>query len=116
VCLTHDEPIDGYAFDCWLEALLMLRGPDVLRVKGIVNIRDLKGPLVIHGVQHVFHPPIMLKKWPGRDRRTRIVFIVRDMTEAGLRETLAMFVGPGAAPLLPRALANPDAGRAAAGS
>lgn len=106
VCLTVDDPIDGDAFDCWLEALLLLRGPDMLRVKGIVNIRNLKGPLVMHGVQHVFHPPVMLKKWPGRDRRTRIVFIVRDMDEAGLRDTLMMFTGPTAAPVSPRAPAD----------
>ncbi|MBM3620101.1 MAG: GTP-binding protein [Alphaproteobacteria bacterium] len=114
VCLTVDDPIDGDAFDGWLEALLVLRGPDILRVKGIVNIRNLKGPLVFHGVQHVFHPPIMLKKWPGGDRRTRIVFIVRDMSESGLRETLAMFTSPAAAPVMPRVSGTPEAERAAA--
>ncbi len=91
VCLTLDDPIPGDAFDRWLEALLLLKGPDVLRVKGIVNIERLKGPFVIHGVQHIFHPPVMLKKWPGKDRRTRIVFITRDLDEAVLRDTLKMF-------------------------
>ena len=91
VCLTLDDPIPGDAFDRWLEALLLLKGPDVLRVKGIVNIQGLKGPFVIHGVQHIFHPPVMLKKWPGKDRRTRIVFITRDLDEAALRDTLKMF-------------------------
>ena len=90
VCLTLDDPIPGDAFDRWLEALLLLKGPDVLRVKGIVNIQGLKGPFVIHGVQHIFHPPVMLKKWPGKDRRTRIVFIARDLDEAALRDTLKM--------------------------
>ena len=32
-------------------------------------------PAVIHGVQHVFHPPEWLDAWPGEDRRTRMVFI-----------------------------------------
>ena len=91
VCLTLDDPIPGDAFDRWLEALLLVKGPDVLRVKGIVNIQGLKGPFVIHGVQHIFHPPVMLKKWPGKDRRTRIVFIARDLDESALRDTLKMF-------------------------
>ena len=91
VCLTLDDPIPGDAFDRWLEALLLLKGPDVLRVKGIVNIQRLKGPFVIHGVQHIFHPPVMLKKWPSKDKRTRIVFIARDLDEAALRDTLKMF-------------------------
>ena len=91
VCLTLDDPIPRDAFDRWLETLLLIKGPDVLRVKGIVNIQGLKGPFVIHGVQHIFHPPVMLKKWPGKDRRTRIVFIARDLDEAALRDTLKMF-------------------------
>ena len=91
LCLTLDDPIPGDAFDRWLETLLLLKGPDVLRVKGIVNIQGLKGPFVIHGVQHIFHPPVMLKKWPGKNRRTRIVFITRDIDESVLRDTLRMF-------------------------
>ncbi len=92
LCLTLDDPIPGDAFDRWLETLLLLKGPDVLRVKGIVNIQGLKGPFVIHGVQHIFHPPVMLKKWPGKNRRTRIVFITRDIDESVLRDTLRMFI------------------------
>lgn len=92
ICLTRDDPIPGDVFDRWLETLLRLKGPDVLRVKGIVNIQGLKGPFVIHGVQHIFHPPVMLKKWPGKDRRTRIVFIARNLDESALRDTLERFV------------------------
>ncbi len=91
LCLTLDDPISGDAFDRWLDALMLLKGPDILRVKGIVNIQDLEGPFVFHGVQHIFHPPVILKKWPGKDRRTRIVFIARDLDESALRDTLEMF-------------------------
>lgn len=88
VCLTIDKPIRGEAFDLWLGELLQLRGANLLRTKGIINVVDLDGPIVIHGVQHIFHPAIMLNDWPSEDRRSRIVFIMRDIDEAALRETL----------------------------
>ncbi len=91
VCLTIDEPIHGGALELWLEALLLLRGADFLRIKGIINVIGLDGPVVIHGVQHVLHPAVMLKEWPSEDRRSRIVFITRDIDESLLRDTLRKF-------------------------
>jgi G3E family GTPase len=50
----------------------------LVRLKGIVDIAESPGrPAVIHGVQHVFHPPAWLPHWPCDDRRTRIVLITR---------------------------------------
>ena len=98
VCLTIDEPVHGHALDLWLEALLLLRGADFLRIKGIINVIDLDGPVVIHGVQHIFHPAVMLKEWPSEDRRSRIVFITRDIDESALRNTLRMFNATAAQP------------------
>ena len=98
MCLTIDEPIHGDALDLWLEALLQLRGADFLRTKGIINVVDLDGPVVIHGVQHILHPAVMLEEWPSKDRRSRIVFITRDIDEAVLSDTLRMFTGVRAQP------------------
>jgi hypothetical protein len=53
---------------------------------------DPARPVVIHGVQHVFHPPHRLSAWPDADHRTRIVFIVKDLEErfvTGLYEAFA---------------------------
>jgi G3E family GTPase len=88
VCLVVDRPVSGEALDRWLETLLRLRGPDLLRFKAIINIAELPGPLVAHGVQHVIYPPMMLKKWPSEDRRTRMVFITHDIDEQTLRDSL----------------------------
>lgn len=90
VCLAFDEPLDAEAFDFWLHTLMMLKGPDVLRIKGIVNIAGMDKPMVLHGVQQIFHPPVMLDAWPSEDHRTRMVFITRGLDEATLRDTLAL--------------------------
>jgi G3E family GTPase len=90
ICLTFDEPLQDTAFDRWIGILTTFKGPDILRIKGIVNIAGLDRPLVLHGVQHLLHTPVALNAWPSEDRRTRMVFIVRDMDEADLRGTLAL--------------------------
>ncbi len=90
-CLTFDEPLDWTAFGIWLTMLLHAHGEDVLRVKGLLNVLDMPAPVVIHGVQHVIHPPVHLDRWPDADRRSRIVFIVRDLEQAVIEASLAAF-------------------------
>ena len=97
-CFTVDDPIRGDVLDAWLESLLTFRGADFLRIKGIVNVAGLDGPMVIHGVQHIFHPPVTLNEWPSEDRRSRIVFITRDIDESVLRDTLRLLTGSRARP------------------
>ncbi len=94
LCVTIDEPIRSDAFYACLEVLLMFRGADFLRIKGIVNVAEFEEPIVIHGVQHILHPPVRLKEWPSDDRRTRIVFITRDIDESILRDTLKTLTDP----------------------
>ena len=89
--LAFDEPLDWMAVSRWLAYLRSARGEDLLRVKGILNLLGEPTPIVIHGVHHVFHPPVALPAWPDADRRSRIVFITRgiarqealDLWEAG---------------------------------
>lgn len=88
VCLTIDDPITPVALDLWLEILLTFRGADFLRTKGIINVEGIDQPVVIHGVQHIFHPAVRLNEWPSGDRRSRIVFITRGISEKALRDTL----------------------------
>jgi G3E family GTPase len=78
--LASDEPIARGALDMFLDLLRSAHGPKLLRVKGIVALADdPERPVVIHGVQHVFHVPAVLPSWPGEDRRSRLVFIVKDL-------------------------------------
>jgi G3E family GTPase len=76
--VVRDEPIHAVALTLFLEVLAEHCGADLLRLKGIVDISESPGrPAVIHGVQHVFHPPAWLAVWPSDDHRTRIVLITR---------------------------------------
>ena len=73
--LRFDKPLPWATFTQCMEVLTALRGPDLLRVKGLVNVEGKAGPMVVQGVQHLFHPPLELAAWPGADRSTRLVFI-----------------------------------------
>jgi G3E family GTPase len=76
--VVRTEPIHAVALTLFLEALAEHCGADLLRLKGIVNIAENpERPAVIHGVQHVFHAPAWLDRWPSVDRRSRMVFITR---------------------------------------
>jgi G3E family GTPase len=77
--LVAEQPLDWLAFHRWLGDLRATHGDRLLRIKGVLNIANEDGPVVIHGVQHIFHPPIALRQWPDGDRRSRLVMIVRDL-------------------------------------
>ncbi|EDY8730857.1 TPA: GTP-binding protein [Salmonella enterica subsp. enterica serovar Agona] len=78
-CFAVDEPIPEEVLAAWLEVLMSFVGRNILRVKGILNVEGQDAPVVIHGVQHIFHPPVTLSAWPGEDRRSRLVFITQDV-------------------------------------
>jgi len=87
-CITLDDPVPWQAFKAWLESVASLRGSDLLRLKGLVNVAGESRPIAVHGVQHVFHPPTRLAAWPDADRRTRLVFITRNIDAAPLGAAL----------------------------
>ena len=93
--LVFSEPVDALLFESCLTMLMQFRGPDLLRVKGIINVAGMDRPMVIHGVQHVFHPPQVLDQWPGDNRSTRLVVIGRDLDHSELH---ACFAALGLAP------------------
>ncbi len=91
-CLRSDQPLDPRGVDLFLNMLREFHGPNLLRVKGIVALSDdVSRPLVIHGVQHVFHPPVRLENWPDADHTTRIVFILKDLTVDFVEKLWAAF-------------------------
>jgi G3E family GTPase len=69
-----------------METLTALRGPDLLRVKGFLNVAGCRGPILVEFVQHLAHPPVELQQWPHDDRTTRLVFITRNIDEQSVRD------------------------------
>ncbi len=98
----------------FLTLLPSAHGAKLLRMKGLVKTTEEPDrPIVLHGVQHVLHPPVMLAGWPDEDRRTRMVFITRDLEESFVVRLWEAFAGtpridtPDAAALTDNPLALP---------
>jgi G3E family GTPase len=92
--IATDQPVPGGTLEMFLELLRASHGSNLLRVKGIVNVAEMPDtPVVVHGVQHVFHPTARLEHWPDDDHRTRLVFITRDLPEHTVREMFDAFMG-----------------------
>jgi G3E family GTPase len=87
--VTFDKPLRWPGFEQAMAVLTALRGADLLRVKGIVAVEGVKGPVVVHAVQHTAHRPIELQAWPDDDRTSRLVFITRGIARIQVESLLA---------------------------
>ena len=90
--LRLEGAVDWTAFGVWLTSLLHRHGANVLRVKGLLEVPDADGPIVLHGVQNLIHPPVHLDAWPDDDRSSRLVFIVQDLDPERIRRSLLTFL------------------------
>ncbi len=92
--LRTDKAIPAGALDMFFELLLATYGTQILRLKGIVKVAEHPdAPVVIHGVQHVLHPPAHLPAWPDADHTTRLVFITRDLPQRTVSDLFDAFIG-----------------------
>jgi G3E family GTPase len=87
--IETDEPIEWLTFSRAMETLIALRGADLLRVKGLLNVTGCRGPVVVQYVQHLAHPPVELEAWPDQNRSGRLVFITRNVAERQVRDLFA---------------------------
>ena len=95
--LTSDVAIPAGTLEMFLDLLRATHGTKLLRIKGIVKLAEMpETPVVVHGVQHVFHPTARLERWPDDDHRTRLVFITRDLPERTVRDLFEAFIGTAA--------------------
>ena len=102
-----DAPLDRYGLQSALNMLTSFRAENLLRFKAIVNLQDEALPVVLHGVQHVLYPQVQLDAWPDDDRRSRFVFIVRDLDPEFVARLLADFTGAARGAIEPVAQAQP---------
>ena len=90
--LVFEDAIDWFAFGVWLSLLLHRHGERVLRVKGILNVTGLKGPVIVHAAQHMVHPPEHLEQWPSEQRHSRLVFIVQGLEQKAMIRSMNAFL------------------------
>jgi len=91
--LQFDDPLPWQAVSAWLGMLALTRGESLLRVKGLLNIAGEDRPVIVHGVQHLFHPPAMLAGWPpDHDRKSRLVFVLRNLAPEVVEQGFAAFI------------------------
>ena len=91
--LHFDEPLKWSRIAGALDMLAQTHGANILRIKGLLNVAELDGaPVVVHAVQHMFHPPARIDEWPDGDRRSRLVFIVRDTDRAAVEGALNAYL------------------------
>ena len=99
LAIVREAPLDWARFAVWFSMLLNRHGRNLLRAKGILHVEGVATPVVVHGVQHVLHPPVHLAAWPGDRPMTRLVLIARDLDPVLLRRSFEAFMG--AVPALP---------------
>ena len=91
-CLTFDEPFAWNAIAPALDMLVQSHGLNLLRMKGILNVKEVDQPIVVHAVQHLFHPPAKLDAWPDDDRRSKLVIIARDLERDAVERILNSYL------------------------
>ena len=85
VSLRMDKPLDGPRVTKWIQDLLNEQGPDILRAKGILDVKGESQRLVFQAVHMILEGDLQRDWKPGEERYSRMVFIGRNLDEAKLR-------------------------------
>ncbi|MEP3523922.1 MAG: GTP-binding protein [Hyphomicrobiales bacterium] len=92
--IFRDHPIEKAALTAFLDLLASAHGPQLLRMKGLVHVREHPDkPVLLHGVQNIFHPPKMLDQWPDDNQQSRLVFITNGLNEDFVKRLYDGFCG-----------------------
>ena len=85
ISLTAQTPIDGNKVTAWLNNVLQTQGVDILRAKGILDVKGEERRLVFQAVHMILEGDFQQPWKAGDNRYSRLVFIGRNLDEAGLR-------------------------------
>ncbi|MEC9217475.1 MAG: GTP-binding protein [Pseudomonadota bacterium] len=91
-CLQYDTPLTWHRVAGALDLFAQTHGANLLRLKGLLNLTETDNPVVVHAVQHMFHPPAQLEGWPDDDRRSRLVFIVKDLDQKTVQNIMNSYL------------------------
>jgi G3E family GTPase len=92
-CLSFDTPLVWDRVAEALDRLAEFGGGRLLRIKAILDLEGSDRPVVVHGIQHLFHPPAHLESWPSAERRSRIVFITNGIERDAIERTFLALLG-----------------------
>ena len=81
--ISFDRPVEWRPFSAWLTSLKVRHANQLLRVKGVVHVAGEEEPVAIHGVHHVFHPPMRVARPQGAE--SRIVFITKNLSREAVQ-------------------------------
>jgi G3E family GTPase len=87
IALVADASLDWSRVQDWLARLRAAHGPQLLRVKGVLDLQGEDKPVVVHGIHHVFHPLVTLREWPEGTRQSRLVVIAKALDLDALRRS-----------------------------
>jgi G3E family GTPase len=85
ISLKTDKPMDRRKVARWLTALTKNQGPDILRAKGIIDVKDNNRRLVFQAVHMILEGDLQREWREGEHRFSRMVFIGRNLNEAELK-------------------------------
>jgi G3E family GTPase len=96
--IVWTAPLPWAAVSAWLRSLLSLRGSDVLRLKGVIDVDGVDSPVAVHAIHHLLHPPMRLGAWPAGPRISRIVVIGRGLDPVQVTDSFERFAQSGGKP------------------
>lgn len=92
ITLRHEKPMSRQILDQFMEQAIVQFGNDILRIKGLAHIAEHPDqPLVVHGVQNIFHQPKKLDQWPN-EPQTALVIITKLKNPEPIQRLFATFL------------------------
>ncbi|MFK5980640.1 MAG: GTP-binding protein [Rhizobiaceae bacterium] len=92
ITLHHEKPMPRQILDQFMEQTIVQFGGDILRIKGLAYVIEHPDkPLVVHGVQNIFHLPKKLDKWPN-EPQTVLVIITKLKNPDPIQRLFATFL------------------------
>jgi G3E family GTPase len=85
VGITLPGDLDAKKFNAWLSELLMTKGPDIFRMKGVLSVQGSPNRFVFQGVHMLFdgQPD---RPWGDEARHNALIFIGRNLDRAELNQ------------------------------